>query len=264
MKIFDLFFLPNSWILVYSAILGAIFTSFGRLAVYRLPYQMGWRNLSEGRLTICSPSSQCDNCGKSISFYHVLPILGWILARGRCNSCNTQVSISHPLIELIGALGWVFCLNWFGITYEGFAACLLWQVLLFLAEIDWREGWLPEVVTLPLFWAGLLMSPFETSIEERALGGFVGFTLMWLCMVIAGRWRGLDTLSGGDIALSAAAGVWLGFGKIPQFLFISAVLFIFIALPARFRGEVMVPMGPALAASFLLCLGIPPLLSITI
>ncbi|MDN0111357.1 prepilin peptidase [Yersinia mollaretii] len=260
MMLFDLTTLPPAWLLSFAALLGAILTSFGRLAVYRLPHQMGWREQPISGLTLCAPASHCDSCGQRIRFAYLLPIIGWFLAKGRCPDCGVRVSVTHPLMEAIGALGWVIALSWFGPNAEGVAACILWQVLLFLAEIDWRETWLPAVVTLPLFWAGLLVSPFEPSVAERVLGGFAGFTLMWLCMAIVGRWRRLDVLAGGDIALSAAAGAWLGFAKIPQFLFIAAAIFILMALPARTRGQLMVPMGPALAASFLLCLGLPALL----
>lgn len=260
MMVFDLTTVPTYWLFAIAALLGAILTSFGRLAVYRLPHQMGWRDQPINGLTLCSPASHCDSCGQPVRLAYLLPIIGWLFTKGCCSDCGVRVSICHPVIEAIGALGWVIALSWFGLTAEGLAACLLWQVLLFLAEIDWRESWLPAVVTLPLFWAGLLLSPFAPLMEERALGGFAGFSLMWFCMAIVGRWRRQDLLAGGDIALSAAAGAWLGFAKVPQFLFIAATLFIMIALPARSRGQLMVPMGPALAASFLLCLGSPALL----
>ncbi|MFB2866369.1 prepilin peptidase [Aeromonas sp. MdU4] len=239
---------------------GAVLTSFGRLAVYRLPHQLGWREDAEPYLTLCSPASRCDLCRQPINLLYLLPVLGWCLAGGRCSQCGVRVSVCYPLVELVGGLGWLLSLVWFGLTAEGMAACLLWQVLLFLAEIDWREQWLPAVVTLPLFWVGLLFSPFTPALDERAWGGFTGFILMWFSMVVVGKWRKMDAMAGGDIALCTVAGVWLGFGRLPSFLLISAFIFILMAWPARRRGQVMVPMGPALAMGILICLVLPPIL----
>lgn len=249
--------LPLALLLFAAMWIGACLTSFGRVAVFRLPHQMGWREDPEPNLTLCSPPSRCDACHTRISKWHLLPIFGWFFAKGRCRSCKMSISILHPMFELIGGIGWIAALLYFGFTVEGLAACLLWQVLLFLAEIDWRETWLPAVVTLPTFWVGLLFSPFTLSIEERAWGAFIGFFTMWLSMAVVGRLKKMNVFAGGDIALACAAGAWIGIDKMPIFLFGTAVIFILMALPARLRGRIMVPMGPALAIAFLICIVLP-------
>lgn len=251
--------LPPAVVYMLAIWFGAVLTSFGRLAVCRLPHQLGWRDDANPRLKLWSPSSHCDHCGQPIKWQYLIPVIGWCFARGRCSTCALPVSFLHPILELIGGLGWGLWLVWFGLTFEGLAACLLWQVLLFLAEIDWLEQWLPVVVTVPLFWGGLLYSPFSPDIADRAWGGFVGFVIMWFSMVIASKWRKIDAFSGGDIALSTVAGVWLGFGRLPYFLLIASLIFIIIAWPARCRGQLFVPMGPALALAMLICLLLPPL-----
>lgn len=255
--LFDLPQLPSVWLWGWVFCLGMILTSFGRLAVMRLPHQLGWRADADPTLTLSAPPSRCDGCGARIRWRHLLPVVGWLLARGRCPDCAQRISPLHPLLEGIGGLGWVAALSWFGWGAEGWAACVLWQSLLFLAEIDWREAWLPAVVTLPLFWAGLLCSPFESQMAARAWGAFFGFALMWLSMALVGRWRRMDTLSGGDIALSAAAGAWLGFGRMPGFLLLSVLFFLLYAWPARRRGQLWVPMGPALCLAWLCSLFLP-------
>ncbi|MBV8046441.1 MAG: prepilin peptidase [Paludibacterium sp.] len=249
--------LPLPTLLALAAGVGAVLTSFGRLAAARLPHQLGWRDDAEPGLTLASPPSRCDACRTRIRWRHLLPVLGWCLARGRCPDCRARISPLHPIVETIGGLSWVLALWWFGTGAQGWAACLLWQVLLFLAEIDWREAWLPAVVTLPLFWVGLLLSPFEPSLAARVWGAFAGFALMWLSMAVAGRWRRLDTLSGGDIALAAAAGAWLGLARLPAYLLLASLLFTACALPARRRGHIWMPMGPALCLTWLICLGLP-------
>lgn len=245
---------PAGCLLFIAMWIGACLTSFGRVVVYRLPHQLGWRENPEANITIWSPPSRCEECHKKISFIHLLPIFGWFFAKGRCPSCRKPVSLFHPLMELIGGLGWVCILLYFGFTLEGITACILWQTLLFLAEIDLREHWLPAIVTFPLFWIGLLFSPFAPLIEERVWGAFIGFFSMWLSMAIIGHIKKIDVLSGGDIALACAAGAWIGINKIPIFLFITSISFILMALPGRIQGRMMVPMGPALAFSFLTCL----------
>lgn len=257
MTLFDLSVLPPALLLAWAWFVGAALTSFGRLAVMRLPHQLGWREDADPSLTLSAPPSRCDGCGHRIRARHLIPVFGWLIAGGRCPDCGMRVSPMHPLIEAAGGAGWVAALAWFGPGGQGWAACVLWQTLLFLAEIDWRETWLPAVVTFPLFWAGLLLSPFEPSVEARVLGAFCGFLLMWLSMAIVSRARDIDAFSGGDVALAAAAGAWLGFGRMPQFLLLSSLLFILLAWPARRRGQLMVPMGPALAAAFLICLILP-------
>jgi len=248
---------PLSLLLFFAMWVGACFTSFGRVAVFRLPHQMGWREDPEPNLTLCSPPSRCDTCHTKISKWHLLPIFGWFLTKGRCPSCKMLISILHPMFELVGGIGWIAALLYFGFTDEGLAACLLWQSLLFLAEMDWRETWLPAVITFPLFWIGLLFSPFTLSIEERAWGAFIGFFTMWFSMTAVGYLKKMNLFAGGDIALACAAGAWIGIGKMPIFLFSSAIIFILIALPARLRGQMMVPMGPALAIAFLISIALP-------
>ncbi|HFS8112820.1 TPA: A24 family peptidase [Enterobacter asburiae] len=248
--------LPKNNLLFIAMWIGACLTSFGRVAVYRLPHQLGWRDNPEPNLTLFQPHSRCESCNTRISVFFLLPILGWFFAKGQCPSCKTRISALHPIIEIIGGIGWVSALLYFGFTPEGFWACFLWQILLFLAEIDWREHWLPAVVTFPLFWIGLLFSPFTESVEERVLGSFIGFTAMWLSMVVVTYFKKIDVFAGGDIALACSAGAWIGIDKIPLFLFITAVTFILIALPARMKGKMMVPMGPALAIGFLTCIAL--------
>ena len=255
---FELNILPIEWFLFFAAWVGASLTSFGRLAVWRLPHQLGWREDPEKGITVCSPPSRCDTCGSRIPLLYLIPVFGWFLSRGRCYSCGVKVPLSHPLIEFFGGLGWIVALLYFGNTEKGLAACLLWQVLLFLAEIDWRESWLPAVVTYPLFWAGLLLSPFEASDFSRAVGAFCGFFAMWISIFLVSHWKKNDFFAGGDIALATAAGAWLGMSMVPLFLLIASLLFVIMALPARRRNQLMVPMGPALAVSFILCLFLNP------
>lgn len=246
--------LPVAPLYVAGFIAGATLSSFAGLAVDRLPHQLAWREAPEPNLSVVSPRSRCDACATPIAWPYLIPILGYLFSRGRCAHCGTRVSPVYPLAELVGGAGVCAFLFALGFGMQGLAAAAVFLVLIFLAWIDSREQWLPAVVTLPLFWAGLLWSPFVLNPEWRIAGAATGFVLMWLAMTVAGHLRGIDALAGGDIALAAAAGAWLGIFRLPMFLFLTSVLFIVYALPARRRGRLQVPMGPALALAFTLCL----------
>ncbi|WP_440030225.1 prepilin peptidase [Chromobacterium amazonense] len=235
---------------------GAIVASFSHLVMQRLPGLLGWRADEKSGISLCSPSC-CDGCGTRIRWPYLLPLFGCFLSLGRCFACGMRISLWHLILEWGSGLACLGIINWFGWNGHGLAACVLWQILVFLAGIDWRECWLPSVVTYPLFWGGLLFSPFELDWALRAWGGFAGFSLASFSMVVAGRWRGVNAWAGGDVALCAAAGVWLGLMRLPVFLLLASILFIVIAWPARRRGQLFIPMGPALAAAFFITLFLP-------
>lgn len=243
---------------VYAAFAGAALTSFGCLAVDRLPHQLGWRDEPQPGLTLCGPPSRCNACATRIRWIHLIPVFGYALARGRCPVCAARVPVVYPLLEGVGGAGACAALAWFGMSWAGVAAAALWLTLLFLAWMDWNESWLPAVVTRPLFWSGLLMSPFAATADQRIQGAFGACLLMWLAMKLVGWARRADLVAGGDVALAAAAGAWLGRDGVPLFLLASALLFIAYAAPLRVRGRVLVPMGPALAAGWWVALMLLP------
>lgn len=240
----------------YAAIAGAALTSFGCLAVDRLPHQLGWREDAQPGLTLHAPPSRCNACAVRIRWQHLIPVLGYLLARGRCPACGARVPAIYPLLEALGGAGACAMLAIFGLALSGVAvaAAALWLVLLFLAWMDWNEQWLPEIVTQPLFWSGLLMSPFVPLAGDRIQGAFGGCALMWLAMKLVGWARRADVVAGGDIALAAAAGAWLGLTALPLFLLASSLCFMAYAWPLRLKGRLLVPMGPALAAGWIFSL----------
>lgn len=250
----DVSALPRTPLYAFAAFAGAALTSFGCLAADRLPHQLGWRDEPQPGLSVCAPPSRCNACATRIHWLYLIPVLGYLLARGRCAACGARVPPVYPALELLGGAGACAALAWFGLGWAGAAAAALWLTLLFLAWIDWNESWLPAVVTQPLFWFGLLISPFEADAYTRILGAFGGCLLMWLAMKLVGWARRADVVAGGDVALAAAAGAWLGWDGLPLFLLASAVLFIVYAAPLRARGRMWVPMGPALAVGWLAAL----------
>ncbi|RKP51042.1 prepilin peptidase [Trinickia fusca] len=242
---------PHWPLYVFAAFAGASLTSFACLAADRLPHQLGWRPEPQPDLTLCHPPSRCDACAVRIGWPYLIPVVGYLLARGRCAHCGARVPPAYPLLEALGGGGACAALAYFGFAWTGISAALLWLVLLFLAWIDWREQWLPAVVTQPLFWLGLLSSPFSADAMDRIQGAFGGCVLMWLAMKVVGFARRADLVAGGDIALAAAAGAWLGLTALPLFLLVASLGFLAYAWPLRRRGRLFVPMGPALALGWI-------------
>ncbi|SDV46553.1 prepilin peptidase [Chitinasiproducens palmae] len=233
---------------------GAIAMSFAGVVVDRLPHQLGWRDDPMPGLSIVRPASRCDGCGHRVGWLRLLPVLGYFFAKGRCGHCGMRVRLRYPTMEVAGGLLACASVLHFGTQQHAVWAAALWLVLLFLAWIDACEQWLPAVVTLPLFWTGLLASPFEPDIWSRAVGGALGFGATWAAMALTSRLKRIDAFAGGDVALVSAAGAWLGWTHLPMFLILAALGFLVYALPARRSGRVWMPFGPALSLSFALCL----------
>lgn len=236
---------------------GAVMASFGGVVVDRLPHALQWREDPKPGVNLWS-RSRCDACGGPVGALALVPVLGWLLCRGRCSRCGAAVPAAYPVAEGATALASAATVAWFGVSGEAaWALGALWACVV-LAWIDWRECWLPDCVTVPLFFAGLLGSPFEPDPEFRIYGAFGCFLALWLSFWFLGRAKGVDAMSGGDLVLAAAAGAWLGMALIPAWLGIAALAFGATSVPAyrnRTGGEpVWVPMGPALCASFLACL----------
>ncbi|EBR2768880.1 prepilin peptidase [Salmonella enterica] len=240
--------------LFFIFVMNATFVSFICLATERLPHQLGWKDNPKENFTIISPPSSCNHCGKKIHFLYILPVIGYILSKGRCSYCNQQIPIKYPALEFIGGMVGVLIFFIFGFSINTSITNFLFLVLFFLALIDIYEHWIPAVVTYPLFWLGLAFSPYCQDPELRIIGAAVGFYSMYLSMAITSHWKKEDAFAGGDIALVACAGAWLGIGNIPNYLILSSIFFIAYALPLRFKGQKYVPMGPALATGFFICL----------
>jgi leader peptidase (prepilin peptidase)/N-methyltransferase len=248
---------PGLFVL-WSTAIGAIVASFAGLAAWRLPHQLGWNEAPRADLTLWSPGSMCEGCGRRLGFFELVPVLGWILAMGRCKSCGHRVSPAYPLAEaasgaVSAAVAWH--LGW---GPQSLAALFLLWGCIVLAWIDIREHWLPEIFTIPLFWIGLLFSPLDGDAWSRAAGAALAFAVMSSAMLVVGKAKGIDVFAGGDISFAAAAGAWLGFAALPSFLLVVSGSYLLYATPLRIKGQMMVPMGPALGFALVACAVFPP------
>lgn len=236
---------------LFMSFVGAVMASFGGLVVYRLPHQLGWRDEPVENLTIVSPESMCESCHRKLSFVDLIPVVGWVVSKGRCVKCGDKIPVQYPVIELAMAFASGVSAFYFGPTLEGLTfLSLLWSGMI-ISWIDWNEAWIPSVITTPFMWFGLLYSPFAYFIEDRVWGAFVGFSVVTVSFWMIGKIKKIDAYSGGDIAFATMAGAFLGIGNIIPFLFLSSIFFIAYAAPLRRTGREWVPMGPALVLSLL-------------
>jgi len=207
--------------------------------------------------TISKPRSRCPTCGHGITALENIPVLSYVALRGKCSSCKTPISPRYPLIEVFcglmaGLIAWRF-----GPTAQGAGALLLFFWLLPLALIDAETTWLPNQVTLPLLWAGLLLNAFKVfaPLEEAVIGTVIGylflaipaFTMEWL--------RKMDTnaMGRGDFVLMALAGAWFGWSAILPVALLSSCVGVAVYVPMRMAGlrdqASKIPFGPYIAGA---------------
>lgn len=265
-------------------VLGLIVGSFLNVVIYRLPIMLEreWRAqaaelavpiddgaatatlmaASHEPLTLNTPRSACPSCKAPIKAWHNIPVASWLMLRGRCASCDARISVRYPLVELATGLlsAWV---AWhFGFGAAAACALLMTSSLIVLAGIDIDHQLLPDGITLPLMWAGLLAavlwgpipgSPIPVSPRDALVGAAAGYGSLWLVFHAFRLITGKEGMGFGDFKLFAALGAWLGWQILPLVILLSAatgaIVGIFmIVLRGRDRRAPM-PFGPYLAAA---------------
>jgi len=207
-------------------------------------------------LTIAHPRSRCPACGHTLAWHENIPLLGWLRLKGRCSACGTRISLRYPVVELATAV-------MFAVIAWRFAgqpvAVLLWSAvaaaLLALALIDWDTTVLPDALTLPLLWAGLVAAALGWTIPlSTALWGAVaGYLSLWSVYWLFKLTTGKEGMGFGDFKLLAALGAWLGWQMIVPMLLMASVIGaavgIAMKLAATLREGRYVPFGPFLAGA---------------
>ncbi len=219
-------------------VLGAIFGSFIATVAIRWP---DGRSALHGR-------SHCDGCGRTLSAVELIPLVSWIVLRGRCRCCGGRIGLSHTATEAIG-LGIGVAAGIVAPGPAGTAGAMFGWLLLAAGAVDLAAFRLPNPVTLALAVTGLEAGAvaIDPPLFDRAIGGLAGFASLWL--VARGyRWlRERDGLGGGDAKLFAGIGLWLGWRALPAVLLIACVLGIGWALARRMRAQDRLPLGTLLA-----------------
>ena len=207
------------------------------------------------RLDLIQPRSHCTACGHVLRWHENLPVLGWLRVRGRCSSCGVPVSVRYPLVELATGLLFVGM----GLRFGFEPKALLWSAwaatLLAMSLVDWDTTLLPDSMTLPLLWGGLVAAAigWTLPLNDALWGAVLGFGGLWLVVWAFERVTGKEAMGGGDLKLLAGLGAWLGPAALLPLVFLASLVGAVVGLVMKARGSLregrFVPFGPFLAGA---------------
>lgn len=207
------------------------------------------------QLSLSRPSSRCPHCGHTIRAWENIPVLSYLMLKGRCASCQHPISIQYPLVEaMTGALSLIVAWR-FGASLDMLAALVFTWILIALTLIDLHKTLLPDNLTLPLLWMGMLMglSGTFTDIQSSVIGAIAGYLVLWLVFHVFRLITGKEGMGYGDFKLLSALGAWTGWQLLPQIILLSSVagaLFgIGMVLTGKTQRQQPIPFGPYLAVA---------------
>ena len=251
-----------------AAGLGLLVGSFLNVVILRLPRRLEWQWKRDAREILEIPElyeppppgivverSHCPHCGHALSWYENIPLLSWLALRGKCRSCKAPISIQYPLVELVTALLFLVCAWRFGFGWKGFGAMVLTGYLVALSGIDFRTRLLPDQLTLPLMWLGLVAASDNLYISAKPalLGAMAGYLSLWSVYWVFKQLTGKEGMGHGDFKLLAALGAWMGLSGILPTIMISSLVgaivgSIWLVVKGRDKAT-PIPFGPYLAVA---------------
>jgi leader peptidase (prepilin peptidase)/N-methyltransferase len=255
-----------------TGVIGLAVGSFLNVVIHRLPIMMerDWAAqcaelrgevVAQGdALNLAKPRSRCPACGHVIRALENIPLLSWLMLRGRCSACGTRIGSRYPLVELLTGLLSAACAMTFGPTLLLAGALVFVWALIALAFIDLDTQLLPDSITLPLVWAGLLLNLIGgfTDLASAVAGAIAGYLVLWSVYWAFKLVTGKEGMGYGDFKLLAAIGAFLGWQTLPVVILLSSLVgatvgIALIALKSH-RRETPIPFGPYLAAAGLIAL----------
>ncbi|MDH5651501.1 MAG: A24 family peptidase [Gammaproteobacteria bacterium] len=263
---------PFAYILTVF-ILGLLVGSFLNVVILRLPVMLKkqWHRdcqlflaehenrtleetpVTEKKFNLILPRSHCPQCGHMIAAWENIPLISYLLLRGKCRKCSTPISIRYPLIELLSGLLSVYAALHFGFTTQAATTMLLGWALLSLSFIDYDHQYLPDNITLPFLWLGLILNlqGVYTDIESALIGAMAGYLILWSIYQLFKAATGKEGMGFGDFKLLAMFGAWLGWQMLPAIIFLSSITGAVIGLALIVLNKqdknIPIPFGPYLA-----------------
>jgi leader peptidase (prepilin peptidase)/N-methyltransferase len=221
-----------------ALVAGLCVGSFLNVVIHRLPRMMerAWRAdcaelagqeaPKEERLNLIVPRSRCPGCGRAIRAIENVPIFSWLALRGKCAGCGARISLSYPLVEVLAGVGTAGAAWHFGFGPAAFAGMFFIWCTIALAFIDHATGYLPDDITLPLIWAGLLFNAFGTFVPlfDAVTGASAGYLALWTIFWAYKLLRGVEGMGYGDFKMTAAVGAFLGWKMLPLVIMMSSVV----------------------------------------
>ncbi len=261
-----------AWFGACAGVLGLMVGSFLNVVIHRLPrmlereWQAQCAELSGAaiepapRYNLVVPGSACPHCGHKIGPLENIPVLSYLMLRGKCKSCGAPISARYPLVEAATGLVSAFAAWHFGFGAAGLGALLLIWALIALTCIDIDTQLLPDAITLPLLWLGLLFgfTGAFADLRSAVLGAIVGYLALWSVYWLFKLATGKEGMGYGDFKLLAALGAWLGWKMLPLIVLLSSVVGaavgVGLIIAARHGRNVPIPFGPYLAGGGLIAL----------
>lgn len=258
--------------IVLAALLGLQVGSFLNVVVWRLPLMIqrqweeecaslqGHETETKPLFNLLTPRSHCTACQTPLSPAQLVPVFSYVWLKGKCGFCAAPVSLRYPLVEIAVALVWAVCVYRWGVSPEALAWAGFGSVLLTLALIDADTMLLPDSLTLPLLWAGVLCASvglIKVSLAQSVWGAALGYGILWLVQTVFKVITGKQGMGEGDYKLLAALGAWLGWLALPMVLLIASLTGVLVALFMRWRGRLQagepLPFGPYLVLAGVVC-----------
>ena len=256
-----------------AALFGLLVGSFLNVVIYRVPRMMelGWAREhaayaaqqagqeapaadAQQRFNLLTPPSRCRQCGHRVRWYENIPVVSYLALRGKCASCKTPIGMRYPLVELVtAAVAW-WCVYRYGLQWQALAWFFFGACLICLTLIDWDTTYLPDDITLPLLWAGLLLATLGTtgiSLNSAVWGAAIGYLSLWSIYWGFKLITGKEGMGFGDFKLFAALGAWLGTEALIPVILMAAVVGAIVGIAMKFGNQLReggyVPFGPFLA-----------------
>ncbi|MDH3980149.1 MAG: A24 family peptidase [Gammaproteobacteria bacterium] len=270
MEVLQLLEQSTLFLLLTTGALGLVVGSFLNVVIYRLPVMLeqAWRaecselagdeaagNTDKETLNLLTPASRCPHCNHRIGALENIPVLSYLYLKGRCAGCQAPISIRYPLVESVTAILSVIVAAQFGYSVQTLAALLFTWALIPLFMIDFDRQILPDSITLPLLWAGLLLSLSGVFVDSATsiIGAAAGYLSLWSIYHLFRLLTGKEGMGYGDFKLLGAIGAWVGWQALPVVILFSSVVGAAIGISlVLFKGRdhnLPMPFGPFLAAA---------------
>ncbi|MDW5443823.1 A24 family peptidase [Polaromonas sp. SM01] len=260
---------PSGLDAALAGILGLLIGSFLNVVIYRLPKMMerqwaleyaemaGKIPESTEKFNLLLPRSRCSSCGHVIRWYENIPILSYLFLKGKCSVCGAQFGMRYPMVEAVTGALFFFCAWRWGLTFTGLAWSGFAAALVTLALIDWDTTLLPDDITLPLLWAGLIVAALgwnpEVSLSQALWGAVAGYLSLWLVYWAFKLVTGKEGMGYGDFKLFAALGAWFGWSALVPMILMASVIGAIVGIAMKFSSGLReggyVPFGPFLAGA---------------
>jgi len=265
--------LQSSPWLFYSSVIffGLSVGSFLNVVAYRLPKMMerDWKHEchefleleppkseeDQKRFNLAVPASACPQCGHKLRAWENIPVISYLFLKAKCSSCGMKISMQYPAVELITAIASLLAAYTFGVTIQTVAALFFTWVLITLTLIDLKTQLLPDSITLPLLWLGILLSFFDvfTDLASSVIGAMAGYMILWLVYQLFKLLTGKEGMGFGDFKLLAALAAWIGYSYLPQIILVSSVVGsvfgISLLIIGKTKQQQPIPFGPYLAVA---------------